>query len=160
MKKFVFMFLLAVIGLSVNAQTKAGQSSVGFTIGGGFDNVGNATLGVDYRYCVLDNFRLSPSLTYHVKNSGLSAWAIDLNAHYVFNLSEQFGFYPLAGLDLSFWKAGFGNFSENHTRFGANIGLGAEFYATDNLTFGVEFKYLGIKDVGRPMLGFRVGYSF
>ena len=43
-----------------------------------------------------------------VKDDGLSAWAIDVNAHYVFKLSDMFGFYPLAGLDLSFWKVSLG----------------------------------------------------
>ena len=53
---------------------------------------------------VTDAFRLTPSITHLVKNDGLSAWAIDMNAHYVFKLSEMFGFYPLAGLSLSFGK--------------------------------------------------------
>lgn len=160
MKKLVLMVLLAVMSLGAYAQTKSGESSIGFTIGGGFDNVDNATLGIDYRYCILDNFRINPSLTYNVKNEGLSAWAIDLNANYVFNLSEWFGFYPLAGLDLSFWKWSNNHVSVNETRFGANIGLGAEFYATDNITIGAEFKYLCIKDMDRPMIGFRIGYNF
>lgn len=160
MKKLVLLVLLAVVGLTANAQTKGGESSLGFTIGGGFDDINNATLGLDYRYCIFDNFRINPSLTYNVKNETLSAWAIDLNAHYVFNLSDWFGFYPLAGLDLSFWKSSFGDVSYNATRFGANIGLGAEFYATKEFTIGDEFKYLGIKDFGRPMIGFRLGYNF
>lgn len=160
MKKYVLMLVLAVIALGANAQTRAGESSAGFTVGGGFDDINNATLGIDYRYCILDNFRINPGLTYHVKNGGLSAWALDLNAHYVFNLTEMFGFYPLAGLDLSFWKASYGHISENVTRFGANVGLGAEFYASETLTFGAEFRYLGIKDLGRPTIGFRIGYNF
>lgn len=160
MKKLVFLVLLAIISLGASAQTKGGESSVGFTIGGGFDHVDNATLGIDYRYCIFDNFRINPGLTYHVKNEGLSSWAIDLNANYVFSLNDWFGFYPLAGLDLSFWKISGDHASANFTRFGANIGLGAEFYATDNLTIGAEFKYLGVKDFDRPMLGFRIGYNF
>ena len=55
--------------------------------------------------CVTDAFRLTPSITHLVKNDGLSAWAIDMNAHYVFKLSEMFGFYPLAGLSLSFLES-------------------------------------------------------
>lgn len=160
MKKLVLLVLLAVVGLAANAQTKGGESSLGFTIGGGFDNPNNATLGLDYRYCIFDNFRINPSLTYNVKNKFISAWAIDLNAHYVFNLSDWFGFYPLAGLDLSFWKRSTDPTSVNFTRFGANIGLGAEFYATKEFTIGAEFKYLGVKDFDRPMIGFRLGYNF
>ncbi|SEF52422.1 MULTISPECIES: outer membrane beta-barrel protein [Parabacteroides] len=161
MKKFVIMIMLAVISLGAYSQTEQGRSSVGFNIGYGFDDIGNATLGLDYRYCILDDFRIAPSLTYHVKNNTLSAWAIDVNAHYVVKLSEMFGFYPLAGLDMSFWKSSLGQgLSVNATRFGANIGLGGEVYATNNLSVGLEVKYLIIKDLSRPMVGVRVGYNF
>ena len=149
------MLMLAVFSLGAYAQTQQGQSAVGFNIGYGFDSK-NATLGVDYRYCITDAVRLSPSLTYFVKNDNHSTWAIDLNAHYVVKLSEMFGFYPLAGLSLSFWKAG----PWDATRFGANIGLGGEVYATDNLSIGLEVKYNIIKDFDQAMLGVRVGYSF
>jgi len=155
MKKFVMMLMLAVFSLGAYAQTQQGQSAVGFNIGYGFDSK-NATLGVDYRYCITDAVRLSPSLTYFVKNDNHSTWAIDLNAHYVVKLSEMFGFYPLAGLSLSFWKAG----PWDATRFGANIGLGGEVYATDRVSVGLEAKYNIIKDLDAAALAVRVGYNF
>ena len=71
MKKFVMMLMLAVFSLGAYAQTQQGQSAVGFNIGYGFDSK-NATLGVDYRYCITDAVRLSPSLTYFVKNDNHS----------------------------------------------------------------------------------------
>ena len=122
--------MLTLFSIGAYAQTQQGQSSFGFNLGYNFNDVGNATIGIDYRYCVTDAFRLTPSITHLVKNDGLSAWAIDMNAHYVFKLSEMFGFYPLAGLSLSFWKAG----PWDATRFGANIGLGGEVYATDRVS--------------------------
>ena len=160
MKKLIVMCMLAIISMSAFAQTPQGQSSFGFNIGYGFNDNGNALLGVDYRYNFTDEVRFAPSLTYFVKDNGLSAWAIDMNVHYVFKLSEMFGFYPLAGLDLSFWKFGAGGWSHNMTRFGANIGLGGEVYATDQITVGLEFKYNIIKDFDQPILGVRVGYNF
>lgn len=160
MKKLIVMCMLAIISMSAFAQTQQGQSSFGFNIGYGFNDNGNALLGVDYRYNFTDEVRFAPSLTYFVKDNGLSAWAIDMNVHYVFKLSEMFGFYPLAGLDLSFWKASVGDWSHNMTRFGANVGLGGEVYATDQLTVGLEFKYNIIKDWDQPILGVRVGYNF
>ncbi|MCD8135814.1 MAG: porin family protein [Parabacteroides gordonii] len=168
MKKLIVMCMLAIISMSAFAQTQQGQSSFGFNIGYGFNDFGNALLGVDYRYNFTDEVRFAPSLTYFVKDDGVSAWAIDMNVHYVFKLSEMFGFYPLAGLDLSFWKGSVdGEFlgqrikaTANETRFGANIGLGGEVYATDQLTVGLEFKYNIIKDFDQPILGVRVGYNF
>lgn len=161
--------MLTVFSIGAYAQTQQGQSSFGFNIGYGFDSK-NATLGVDYRYCITDAVRLSPSITHFVKNDGLSAWAIDMNAHYVVKLNEMFGFYPLAGLSLSFWKydifyytdnlSSYHKGSGNETRFGANIGLGGEVYATGNLTVGLEVKYNIVKDVDQALLGVRVGYNF
>lgn len=55
MKKFVMMLMLAVFSLGAYAQTQQGQSAVGFNIGYGFDSK-NATLGVDYRYCITDAY--------------------------------------------------------------------------------------------------------
>ena len=153
--------MLTLFSIGAYAQTQQGQSSLGFSLGYNFNDIGNATIGLDYRYCVTDAFRLTPSLTYLVKDDGLSAWAIDMNAHYVFKLSEMFGFYPLAGLSLSFWKADLGHHtSANETRFGANIGLGSEVYATDRVSVGVEAKYNIIKDLDAAALAVRVGYNF
>lgn len=160
MKKLFVICMLAIISMSAFAQTQQGQSSFGFNLGYGFNDNGNALVGLDYRYNLTDEVRLAPSLTYYVKDNALSAWAIDLNAHYVFKLSDMFGFYPLAGLDLSFWKLSAGNWSHNMTRFGANIGLGGEVYATDLLTVGLEFKYNIIKTWDQPILAVRVGYNF
>lgn len=160
MKKLIMMLMLVAVSLGAFAQTQKGTSSAGLTIGYGFDSE-NATIGVDYRYCITDAVRLAPSLTYFVKDDGVSAWAIDLNAHYVIKLSEMVGFYPLAGLDLSFWKVDLGHsLSYNQTRFGANIGLGAEIYASRNLTVGLEAKYNIIKDLDQFLIGVRVGYNF
>lgn len=156
MKKLVVVFLLAIVSMGAYAQTEKGTSSIGFNLGYGFDHVGNAYLGLDYRYNITDDVRISPSIAYYVKNDGLSACALDFNAHYIVKLSDMFGFYPLAGLNLSFWDvAGF-----SATRFGANIGLGGEVYATPQLTVGLELKYLILKDFDRPMLGLRIGYNF
>lgn len=161
MKRILLVVLLAVISLGAYAQK--GTQSVGFNIGYGFTSE-NATLGLDYRYNLTDAVRLSPSLSYFVKNDGLSAWNIDMNAHYVFPLSEMFGFYPLAGLNLSFWKFSCmlddHSISQNETRFGANVGLGAELYATEQLTVGIEGKYTIIKDFDQALLAVRVAYNF
>lgn len=168
MKKLIFICLMAVCSLGLYAQSQQGQSSFGFNVGYGFDSK-NATLGVDYRYCITDEFRLGPSITHFVKNDGISAWAIDLNAHYVFKLSDMFGFYPLGGLSLSFWNASghvdFGplgklKIKDDATRFGANIGLGGEVYATPEITVGLEVKYHIIKDMDQAMFAVRVGYNF
>lgn len=155
MKRIGIILLLLTMTLGVFAQRNAGNSSVGFTVGYGFDTK-NATLGLDYRYSITDQFRIAPSLTHFVKDKGLKAWAIDANVHYLFDLGSQFAFYPLAGVNLSFWDAP----SLSWTRLGLNLGLGAEVYATKELSVGLEFKYNIIKDFDQALMGVRVAYNF
>ncbi|OUO53145.1 hypothetical protein B5F77_06300 [Parabacteroides sp. An277] len=168
MKRITILLSLLCICLGAVAQTQRGHSSVGFNVGYGFESE-NATLGVDYRYCITDEVRIAPSLTYFVKADDLSAVAIDLNAHYVIKLSDVFGFYPLAGVDLAFWKLhhvahvnDFGKVkdSSTETRLGVNVGIGGEIYATEQLSLGLEVKYNIVKDIDQALLALRVGYSF
>lgn len=161
MRKFIVMCVLAVVGITASAQNSLGQSSFGFNVGYGFGDNSSMLFAFDYRYSLTDEVRFAPSLTYFAKNDGLSAWAFDVNAHYIFQVDEMFGFYPLAGLDLSFWRFdGFDGFHKTLTRFGANFGVGGEVYATDQLTVGMEFKYNLIKDFSQPILAVRIGYCF
>lgn len=165
MKRVFMLLLLAVISLGASAQTQQGKSSLGLNIGHAFD-VGSATFGLDYRYNVTDAVRLAPSITYMVNDNGFHVFAVDMNAHYVVKLSEMFGFYPLAGLSLSFWNFDDpdpdldSNASGSLTRFGVNLGLGAEVYASTHITVGVEAKYNIVKDLDQAMLAVRVGYNF
>ena len=57
MKKLIVMLMLTLFSIGAYAQTQQGQSSFGFNLGYNFNDVGNATIGIDYRYCVTDAFR-------------------------------------------------------------------------------------------------------
>lgn len=164
MKRLVVLCLLLVACITVSAQNTKGQSSIGANVGYAFE-FNNASLGIDYRYSITDEFRIGPSITHLVKNDGIKAWMLDLNAHYLVRLSDMFAFYPLGGLSLSFWNESihlgpWGKFDGDATRFGANIGLGGEVYATNEITIGLEFKYNIIKDFDQAMFAVRVGYNF
>ena len=152
MKKVLFALLLTVITMSASAQ--AGSQSVGLSLGYAFDT-NNTTIGVDYRYNITDEWRLAPSVSRYIQHDYIDAWVIDANVHYVFRLSEMVGFYPLAGLSLSFWDIQY-----DSTRFGANLGLGSELYATENITIGLEAKYNIVSDFGQPNVALRIGYNF
>ncbi len=168
MKKIVMFFMMAMIGLSASAQIEQGRSSIGLNLGYGFSTE-NPIIGIDYRYSITNTIRINPGLSHYIKKDGQKAWAIDLNAHYLVRLSEMFSFYPLVGVDLSFWDQELVkepredinvSANETSTRFGANIGLGLELYATERITAGIEFKYLIISKVDQAILGLRVGYTF
>ncbi len=155
MKKIILGMMLAVISMGAFAQTRQGDQSVGVSVGYGFE-IESATIGLDYRYNLTNATRLAPSFTYVTENMGISGILFDLNAHYVFELSDMFGFYPIGGFSLGFWDGKY----DNVTRFGLNIGLGGELYATKQISVGVEAKYNVIKDYDQAFVGIRVGYNF
>lgn len=155
MKKVVLVFLFAVMTVG-GVFAQQGASSVGLSVGYALDS-DNTTVGIDYRYNVSDDVRIAPSLTHLMKHGGLSAWALDFNAHYVVKLDPSFGFYPLGGVSLSFWEAGR---DWDATRFGVNIGLGGEVYASRDLTVGLEMKYNLIQDFDQAMAAVRIAYNF
>ncbi|WP_085536044.1 outer membrane beta-barrel protein [Massilibacteroides vaginae] len=155
MKRVIMLLLLTVITTVGYAQK--GKTSAGFTLGHAFDTE-NVIAGIDLQYNVTDEVRLAPSLSHFIKNNGLNAWAIDINAHYVFTLSDVFGFYPLGGVGLTFWDYKWRHSSMN--RFGLNVGLGGEIYATKEITVGLEMKYNIMSDLDQAIAGIRIGYTF
>ncbi len=157
MKKLFLVLSMICLSFGVFAQTEAGRSSFGTTLGYAFDTE-QAAVGWDYRYCLTDEVRFNPGLTYFIKNHGLSAWVIDVNAHYVIKLNRMFGFYPLGGLSLSFWDRE--GPLDGFTRFGMNVGLGGEVYATPVLSIGMEAKYNVIKDYDQAIIALRAAYCF
>lgn len=160
--------MLAIFSVAAFGQKQQGQSSIGFNLGYAFDSE-NVLLGLDYRYSITDEIRINPGVSHLIKKDGINAWMIDLNLNYLINLNEMVAFYPIAGLSLDFWKLDakldLGNFgkygiSENFNRFGVNLGLGIELYATEEMTLGIETKYNLVKDIDQAILALRVGYVF
>lgn len=155
MKKMIMLLVFAAIASVGYAQTKKGDTSIGFMLGYAFESE-NAVTGVDFRYNVIDEVRLAPRLSHYIKNNHLSAWTIDMDAHYIFQLSDMFGFYPLGGLSLTFWDS----YGRSRNRLGLNVGLGCELYATKDITVGVEMKYNVAEYHDQAFLGVRIGYNF
>lgn len=155
MRKMMMLLVFAAIVTLGYAQK--GNTSAGFTLGHAVDTE-NTIAGLDFRYNVTDELRLAPSISHYFKNNHLSAWAIDVNAHYVFALNDLFGFYPLGGVGLTFWDSKWS--SSNVNRLGLNVGLGVELYATKEVTVGLEMKYYITSRFDQAVAGLRVGYNF
>lgn len=148
------IMLLVFAAISTIGYAQKGQTSAGFTLGHAFDSE-NVVAGIDLRYNVTDELRVAPALSHFIKKNNANAWAVDVNLHYVFPLTDMFGFYPLGGAGLTYWDAG-----NAKARLGLNIGLGGEIYATKEVTVGLEMKYNIVSDFDQAIIGLRVGYNF
>lgn len=167
MKKILFAALLLI------------SSVGGFAQKGDFSLLGNfgyqtdfkrVMLGIQGRYHLTDHFRLAPDLMFFFPKDKTTGLDVDVNAHYVFNLSEdRLALYPLAGFNLQ------NNFqgertvkgregevtleSKNSTNFGFNVGGGLTYDLSSRNFLNVEYKYVFGKD-NSSVIAFGWGYRF
>ena len=118
-------------------------------------------IGVKYQYNITDNIRLEPSINYFFENDGLDMFDINANAHYIFPMASNVRVYPLAGFSFSKWSANAGDGWEVSTsKFGVNLGGGAEFDISDNLMMNFELKYQLISKFDQSVISMGVAYMF
>ena len=160
MKKLVVL-AVCLVAFVVNsyAQSKfkgeKGVSSVGVIAGHAIRSKA-PTIGVDYRYNIMDNVRLAPSLMYTFENDYTSTFYANADAHYLARITDKVTIYPLAGIGLSLWKQDVFNIgdlddledlfkgkleSETKPRVGLNLGFGGEMRVTKDVLVGAEFRY-------------------
>ncbi len=94
-----------------------------------------------------DHFCFGPEVTYFPyqeidNNYELTITELNLNAHYIFELTHKFGIYPLSGINYTIEKERLiegTNESEEDNEFGVNYGLGTH-YNLGKLYAFAEFK--------------------
>lgn len=141
-------------GLNLSYGTKSGYSNLG--------------IGAKYQYSFTDAIRLEPSATYFFKKDYVSMWDINVNVHYLFHLADKFSLYPLAGVSLLGAKADLGDelkeygvkASASETKFGVNLGGGAQYRLSENFALALEIKYQLVSDYDRPVFTLGAAYKF
>jgi outer membrane protein X len=155
MKKIVFIWLAALLTISGHAQK--GHSTIGAGIGYAVDGQ-SITLGIDYRRHIFQNIRIAPSLAYLIRNNDLSAWHMNVDGHYVVNITGMFSFYPIGGINLSIWDNK--TVEGDYVRLGFNVGLGGEWTVTKEISLGLDMKYNVITTYDQAFITTRVAYHF
>jgi outer membrane protein X len=86
---------------------------------------------------------------------------VNVNLHYVFTFGE-FGVYPLAGVTLQNARVSGipGGGSHSESKFGLNLGAGAEYPVTEKIKVNLEFTYKLVNDYDRSLIGLGVAYKF
>ena len=161
MKRFFIIALVAFIGMSVQAQNVKGDMAAGVNVAYGTkDGFSNFGIGAKFQYNLSDAIRIEPSATYFFKKDYTKMWDANVNIHYLFNVAEKFTVYPLAGVslvgmkaevDLDFGVMDFGEVSASETKFGANLGGGAQYWLTESFALNFEVKYQLVSDFNRPV---------
>jgi opacity protein-like surface antigen len=167
MKKFIvtFIFFISVLMVSKAQFTKIGG---GLTYGTGFHfkNETSSTLEDLHKgpsagifltgiYELNLPFHIAPSFSYLIPRTNkttepfgtdtrVSAMMFDVNAHYVFNSLDQFEFYGLAGLDITFAKIKWLGTTSSGTdnALGLNLGAGTYMKITEQFDIYGEAKYI------------------
>ena len=162
MKKLLLLVCAAVMSLSASAQ--AGDKALGaqLVFGSETNSIG---LGVKGQYYFTDQLRGEASVDYFFKNKGVSMWDINANVHYLFDVADKFKVYPLAGLGYTNWsyKLEYDNVTlakGTDGRLAVNLGGGAEYELTKDLSVNAELKYQIISHYNQLVLGVGVAYKF
>ena len=162
MKKLLLLVCAAVMSLSASAQ--AGDKAVGaqLVFGSETNSIG---VGVKGQYYFTDQIRGEGSFDYFLKNKGISMWDINANVHYLFDVANKVKVYPLAGLGYTNWsyKLEYDNVTlakGTDGRLAVNLGGGAEYALTDNVSVNAEAKWQIVNNYNQLVLGVGVAYKF
>lgn len=171
MKK-IFLLAVAVLGATLGTMAQKGEKAIGLNLSYGSE-VESAGIGVKFNYGLTDQIRLSPSFNYFLENDGLSAWEVNADAHYLFNVAPGITVYPLAGLTFTHWKfdladalgiegigSVLGDTSSSDSKLGINIGGGIDYKLTDQLSLGLELKYGIVNDFDQFVPSVHLMYAF
>ncbi len=171
MKKLFIIALMAFVGMSAYAQCEKGDMAAGVNVAYGTkDGFSNFGLGAKFQYNLTDAIRIEPSATYFLKKDNISMWDVNVNLHYLFNVAEKFTLYPLAGVSLVGVKASYDGFeyggyeieggSASDSKFGFNVGAGAQYWLTETFGLNFDFKYQIVSEMDRPVFSLGGVFKF
>ncbi|MCR5513077.1 MAG: porin family protein [Prevotella sp.] len=143
------------------------SSGVEFAYAGKMEAFG---LGVRLLYGINENIRLDLSDHYYFKKEYKYLDDLNLNVHYLFDVADNLQLYPLAGVTLLLWKVEFDDYnfqtdtwfknSFSDSKFGVNLGGGAQYALTDQLMLNGEVKFQLISDTNQLVLSAGLIYKF
>ena len=151
--------------MSLSASAQAGDKAVGaqLVFGSETNSIG---FGVKGQYYFTDQIRGEGSFDYFRKNKGISMWDINANVHYLFDVANKVKVYPLAGLGYTNWSykyeyPGHSVIEGSDGRLAINLGGGAEYELTKDLSVNAELKYQIVSNnYSQLVLGVGVAYKF
>lgn len=155
MKKILMVACTMLFSVAMFAQQ--GEKSLGVNLKLGLDEPKNTGIGIKGQYGFTDQIRGEASFNYFLKKNHVSMLDVNLNVHYIFTFGE-FGVYPLAGVTLQSMNPDGGS---SESKFGINVGAGAEYPITEKIKVNLEFTYkIASDNWDRSLMGLGVSYKF
>lgn len=129
-----------------------------------FEHMSKWGFGAEYQRQIFDKVRVAPSATVYVGNDAIGL-DIQANIEYLFPVDERVTLYPLAGFTMSNnHENGITGGSGNSTRWGINLGAGAECSVLKTNYVNLQFTYSSLfKKENRESENYtviRIGYGF
>lgn len=149
----------------MSAAAQQGTKAIGATLSYGTE-IENLGIGVKYQHYFTDRLRGEGSFNYFLKKNNVSAWDLNANVHYLFNVAEKINVYPLAGLGYSNWSVSdfeiYGVKVEGTSagKIAVNLGGGVEYELSDKLNLNAELKYQIISNYNQLVIGVGCAYKF
>lgn len=167
------LFLLLILAVSLNGFAQKNEKAIGLNLGYGSE-IKSVAIGAKFNYGITDQIRVSPSFNYFLEKDGLSAWEVNADVHYLFNVAPKVSVYPLAGLTFTGWTFDWGGMFEDlegfeieeestsntETKLGVNLGGGIGYRVTNNIGIGLELKYSVISDFDQFVPTVNLTYKF
>lgn len=155
MKKFLLLSLVALAGV-FSMSAAQGEKALGFQFNYASKH-SMVGLGLNFQYEFINNVRVEPEFIYYFKSEGIDAFNFNLNFNYLIRTSSKFAIYPLAGFSYARVNPEIG---DGVNRFGANVGVGAEYTINNRFAFYVEERFQILKDMNQSVTGLGFKYKF
>ena len=162
MKKLFLVAAFAMVSAFASAQVAVGVHTL---YGTGVENLG---IGVRGRYDITDKFRADANFNYYFKKNNLEFWDLNANLHYLFNLTDKFTVYPMAGLGYANVKSSWEyqnlgivyKTNDNYGKFCVNFGGGVDYALTEDLYLNAEVRYQVVSNYNQTVLSAGIVYKF
>lgn len=174
--KFIFAAMAFACAFApANSFAQKGEKSVGLR--GGFTTRNTtATAGLYFSYRFSEHFRLSPKADYAFRHNGVDGFSFNIDCETPIALGapeNKVNFYTIIGLNYSNITSRTATVeltsedpavnddsSQRTNRFGLNIGVGLEYFATPTLRLAFEPKCQLIKNFTGGWFNISIGYVF
>jgi hypothetical protein len=140
------LFKVSMLFLLLTSVCNGYAQSIMFGVGGTYgtdiqQSAPNFRLyyGLNEHICFGPEYSYFPTKSHHNSDVQLSEYGFV--AHYIFEVAEKAGLYPLVGLNYSVEKESHQEESITHDAFGASVGLGFHLMVKNVLPFA-EYKFI------------------